>query len=87
MKEWKESRKSGMFLNDIKLHFFRPTWEVKLYHTKFCALSDIFLLAFKECFPWFKHIKGRKERGGSTKPNEIMLKFFHKSSLANEVYT
>lgn len=70
---------------------------MKLYHAKFCVLFDIF-------FPWFlknvcyglSYIKGLKERGGSTKPNEITWNiskkldknsFISKSSLAiNKIY-
>lgn len=84
MKERKESRKPGMFVNDIKLYFFRPTWEVNLDHAKFYVLCDfVFSWFLKNISHGLSYIKGGIEWGGSTKPNEITLEFFVKSSLAN----
>lgn len=52
-KRKKESRKSDD-LNNIKLHFFRPRYKVKLYHIKFYVFFYFFFLLVSEVCQWFK---------------------------------
>lgn len=65
-----------IFFNDIKLHFFKPILDMKLYHIKFyvffyiCFFFSWFLKNVCQGLNYIKEAgKERKERG--KKPNEI----------------